>query len=340
MRRFSILCLVSVFALGGLTITRAGADNPTVVQLGTNGSLTEAPSFIAQAKGYFQAEGLDVKFVPFASAGPMIAPLGSGQLDAGGGAPTAAMYNAVARGIDVRIVSDMGTDPPGYGFQKLIVRTALITSGRFKTIKDLKGLTLSIAGQGATAFVAVGSLLSKAGLKRDDIKLTYLGYSDQVAALKNGAIDASLMPDPNATIAVASGIAKEITGDDSFYPNQQVAVLIYGHNFLKEHRDVGVRFMRAYLRGVRYYQDALKGGKLAGPNASDVIAIMTAATTLKDPVVYHNLTPPSISVKGYVNLASLNHDLGVLRATGLVESAVKVDDVVDNGFVTDALKTP
>jgi NitT/TauT family transport system substrate-binding protein len=339
MRRTSIACLTAVLALFALTITSVAADNPIVVQLGVNGALTEAPFHIAQAKGYFQAEGLDVQFVKFASAAFMIAPLGAGQLDAGGGAPTAGLYNAVARGIDVRAVADLGTDPPGYGFQKLVVRTALVTSGRFKTIKDLKGLTIAVAAQGATAYVAIGSLLNKAGLKRDDVKLTYLAYSDQVAALKNGAIDASLMPEPNATLTVATGVAKQIEGDDAFYPNQQVACLIYGHSFLKEHRDVGVRFMRAFLRGVRYYDDALKGGKLAGPNANDVIAIMTAAMTLKDPAVYHALTPHYANPKGLVNLTSMTADLASLRAAGLVESqSLTAEDVVDNGFVTEALK--
>jgi NitT/TauT family transport system substrate-binding protein len=339
MKRTLIACLFGALALFAWTITSVAADNPTVVQVGTNGALTEAPFHIAQAKGYFQAEGLDVHFVPFVSAAFMIAPLGAGQLDAGGGAPTAGLYNAVARGIDVRAVADLGTDPPGYGFQKLIVRTALITSGRFKTIKDLKGMTIAVAAQGATAYVAIGSLLNKAGLKRDEVKLTYLGYTDQVAALRNGAIDASLMPEPNATLAVATGVAKQIEGDDAFYPNQEVACLIYGHSFLKEHRDVGVRFMRAYLRGVRYYDDALKGGKLAGPNANDVIAIMTAATTLKDPAVYHALTPHYANSKGFVNLVSMTADLASLRADGLVESqSIKAEDAVDNGFVSDALK--
>jgi NitT/TauT family transport system substrate-binding protein len=339
MRRSSIACLFAVLALVAWTVTSVAADSPTVVQVGTNGALTEAPFHIAQAKGYFQAEGLDVHFVPFVSAAFMIAPLGAGQLDAGGGAPTAGLYNAVARGIDVRVVADLGTDPPGYGFQKLIVRTALVTSGRFKTLKDLKGMTIAVAAQGATAYVAIGSLLNKAGLKRNDVKLTYLGYPDQVSALRNGAIDASLMPEPNATLAVATGIAKQIEGDDAFYPNQEVSCLIYGHSFLKEHRDVGVRFMRAYLRGVRYYDDALKGGKLAGPNASDVIAIMTAATPLKDPAVYHALTPHYANPKGFVNLASMTADLASLRADGLVESpSIKAEDAVDNGFVTEALK--
>jgi NitT/TauT family transport system substrate-binding protein len=339
MKRTLIACLFGALALFAWTIAGVAADNPTVVQVGTNGALTEAPFHIAQAKGYFQAEGLDVHFVPFVSAAFMIAPLGAGQLDAGGGAPTAGLYNAVARGIDVRAVADLGTDPPGYGFQKLIVRTALITSGRFKTIKDLKGMTIAVAAQGATAYVAIGSLLNKAGLKRDEVKLTYLGYTDQVAALRNGAIDASLMPEPNATLAVATGVAKQIEGDDAFYPNQEVACLIYGHSFLKEHRDVGVRFMRAYLRGVRYYDDALKGGKLAGPNANDVIAIMTAATTLKDPAVYHALTPHYANSKGFVNLVSMTADLASLRADGLVESqSIKAEDAVDNGFVSDALK--
>ena len=338
MKRAAFAGLLSVGALFAGTSSSVAADAPIVVQVGVNGALTEAPFHIAMAKGYFAAEGLDVKFVPFVSAANMIAPLGAGQLDAGGGAPTAGLYNAVARGIEARAVADLGSDPPGYGFQRLIVRTALV-GNRYKTLKDLKGMTIACSSQGTTAYVSIASLLKKAGLKRSDIKLTYLGYSDQVAALRNGAIDASLMPEPNATLAINTGLAKLIAGDDSFYPNQQVSTLIYGRNFLKDHRDTGVKFMRAFLRGVRYYDDALKGGKLAGKNAGDVIAIMLASMPLKYESVYRTLTPQYENPKGYVNVASMEADLADLRADGLVESStIKAEDAVDNGFVTEALK--
>lgn len=45
-------------------------------------------------------------------------------------------------------------------------------------------------------------------------------------------------------------------------PNQEISVIMYGGAFVRDHRDVGVKFMRAYIRGVRYYNDAYPDGKL------------------------------------------------------------------------------
>ena len=69
------------------TTTAAAVDLPDVgtIQVGTIPILGSAPFFVAAAKGYFTEQGLDVELQSFPSAGPMVAPLGVGQLDVGGG---------------------------------------------------------------------------------------------------------------------------------------------------------------------------------------------------------------------------------------------------------------
>ena len=49
--------------------------------------------------------------------------------------------------------------------------------------------------------------------------------------------------------------------------------------------------MRAYIKAVREYNDALKDGKIAGPNADEVISILTEYTFIKDPQVHREITP-------------------------------------------------
>ena len=51
-------------------------------------------------------------------------------------------------------------------------------------------------------------------------------------------------------------------------------MIFCGFALLKNQRDLAERFMRAYLRGVRVYNDALKDGRLAGPRANEVIPIL------------------------------------------------------------------
>ena len=314
-----------------------GADTVTI-RVGVLNVGSDAPFLIADKKGYFKDEGINVVFTTFASAGLMVVPLSTGQLDVGGGAPAVAIYNAAVHGIDVKVVADRASDGPGYGFDPLLVRTDLIKSGRFKTPKDLKGMTIAGNQPGSVSTVALFELLKKYGLPWNDIKRVNLDYPDHVAALQSGKVDASVTTEPQATEAVLSGSATRIMGDDAWYPNQEISVLIYGGAFIRDHRDVAHKFMRAYLRAARYYIGALRDGHFAGPNAADVIAILTMKTSLKDPAAYKAMTPGSIDPNGKLKLASMRKDLQYFKDQGLIEGNVKVEDVIDESILNEVLK--
>jgi NitT/TauT family transport system substrate-binding protein len=332
----SILAVSAVIALGSGAPVRAA--DPVTIRVGVLNVGTDAPFLIADKKGYFKDEGLAVVFTTFASAGQMVVPLSAGQLDVGGGAPAVGIYNGVSHGIDVKVVADRASDAPGYGFDPLLVRTDLIKSGRYKTPKDLKGMTIAGNQPGSVSTVALYELLKKYGLGWNDIKRVSLDYPEHVAALQNGKVDASITTEPEASQAVLGGGVTRIMGDDAWYPNQEISVLVYSGAFMREHRDVAKKFMRAYLRAARYYIGALKGGHFNGPNGPDVVSILMATTGLKDPAAYKTLTPGSIDPDGKLNLASMRKDLQYFKDQGLIEGNVKVEDVVDQSVLTEVLK--
>src|SRR5438270_4366207 len=100
-RRIACLVLWAVLLLAsGISVAQ------TTVRVGITNVSTDVGFFIADKKGYFRDEGLNVVFTEFNSAAKMIAPLGTGQLDVGGGTVSAGLYNAVARKIDIKVVAD------------------------------------------------------------------------------------------------------------------------------------------------------------------------------------------------------------------------------------------
>jgi NitT/TauT family transport system substrate-binding protein len=337
MPRIVVAC-IALIALASIGAP-VRAQAPLVVRVGILTSTTDTPLFIADKKGYFRDEGLSVSFVTFDSGANMIAPLGTGQLDVGGGALSVGLYNAVARGVDVRVVADLGSDPPGYGLAPLLVRSDLVKSGRYKTYADLKGLTVAGNSPQSSGAAMMNVLLKKAGLTPADIKVAYLAYPEQVVALKNGSVDAALSLEPFATEAVENGAAVRIAGDDEFYPNQEISVIMYGGGFVKNHRDLGVKFMRAYLKAVRYYNGALAHGKLAGPNADDVVKILLASMPIKDPAIFRSVTPSGDNPNGHVYLDSMRQDFAYFKAQGIITGNVKPEDIVDDSFVSEVLKT-
>jgi len=332
-----------ILSLFSLVVSAQAPKNGAVaelmpVQIGVVNASSDAGFFIADKRGYFREEGLSVVFTPFNSAAKMVAPLGAGQLDVGGGSPSAGLYNAVARGINIKIVADKASTPPGYGFQPLLVRKDLIDSGRFKSLKDLKGMKIAGSAPGSASTSTLNEILKKAGLKTADVERIFMGFPQHVMALQNKAVDAALTTEPSATKAVQSGAAVKVIGDDEAYPNHQLAVVLYAGSFIRDKPEVARRFMRAYLRGVRDYNDALKDGRLIGPGSDAIIDILIANTSTKDALTYRTIRASACNPNGNVNEASLNKDLQFFKDEGLIQGQVNMSQVVDHSFIAAALK--
>jgi NitT/TauT family transport system substrate-binding protein len=338
MLRFPVTGLRAAFAAGAFLAGLAAAAAADKVSVGVTNASTDIGLFIADAKGYFKEEGIEVSFTPFDSAARMVAPLGAGQLDVGGGAASSGLYNAVERGINLKIVADKGRNAPGYAFQSFMVRKALFDSGEVKSLKDLKGRKVAIVAPASSDMSVLNEAMKSVGLTVKDVEPVYLGFPQQLPAFQNGAIDGAITTEPTVSAMLKAGAAVRLTGNDAFYPNHQTAVILYGGEFASKRAEVGKRFMKAYVRALRDYNDALKGGRLAGKGADEVVAIMAKYSNIKDPETIRGMTPHGSDPNGWVNVDTLKKDWEFFRAAGQVKGGVTVEQVLDKSFVDAALK--
>lgn len=309
-----------------------------VVTIGIPNVATDVGFFLADKKGYFKEEGIEVRFSSFPSAANMIAPLGAGQLDVGGGAISAGFFNAVERGIDIKIVADKGSITDEYEYSTIVIRKDLVDSGRFSTLADLKGMTLAASAQGANSESQINQALIQGGLTYDDVKVVYLAYPEMYAALQNKAIDGGVNNEPTISRMVKDGVAVRAS-DHSLFPGYQTAVVLFSENFSNERRDVAQRFMRAYIRAIRDYNNALSGGHLSGPTGEEVVSVLTEYTAVKDPEVYRSMTPFVVNPDGKLGVASLASDLQFFKDRGLVSADVSLDPYVDTSFAEWAVES-
>ena len=308
----------------------------TKVTVGVTNSATDVGFFIAHKKGYFRDEGIDAQFVVFDSAARMIAPLASGDLDVGAGGISAGLYNAVARGIDVRMVADKNSTPPGRASTKLLIRKDLIDSGRYKTLPDIKGMKLANSAPGGSGTGTLKKLLDLAGLKWGDVEEVFMSFSQQVIALQNKAIDLALPAEPQATDAIRNG-AVRLLGDDEIYPNHAISAVIYPGHFAGK-TDLATRFVKAYVRGVRDFNDAIEKGVFAGPRGDEVVAILAEYSLIKDPAVHRSFVQSAINPNGTLEPASMKMDFDIFREVGLIQGEVTVEKAVDTTFLDAAIK--
>ena len=330
---------LSRIALMTLLLHPAAAIAADKVSVATVGNSSDAGFFIADAKGHFKTEGLEVTFIPFDTAQRMLPSLGKGELDVGSGTASASLYNAAARDLGMKIVADRSRTEPGNMFQTLMVRKAVIDSGRFKSYADLKGLKIALLAPGGSPSSTLNEAAKKGGHSFADMETVFIGFPQQVAAFKNGAIDASIMIEPFATAIANAGDAVRFASTEDFYPNDQIGMVFFSERFIKERRDVSTRFMKAYVRALRDYNDALKDGKFApGPKGDAIVEIMSKGLGMPAAQIRAAYVQ-ALDPDGKPAIESLRKDLEFFKAQGFVtDPSVRVEQVLDLSLVEQAAK--
>jgi NitT/TauT family transport system substrate-binding protein len=320
----------------------AAAPPPSVtLRTGTLRITADAGMYIAQDKGYLREQGLELEYVDFTTAADAIAPLGAKQLDVGVGAVGAGLFNAIGRGIDIRLVADKAaTAPdPSTGFASslaLSIPKEYAETGQIRDYADLRGKTLAIPSRGTASQVLIDQALQKGGLTFNDVQLNELSFPDINTALANKGIDVGLQIEPLLTLAEGQGILVRWKPAAEIYPGQQVAAIMYGPRIAELGQDVGNRFMVAYVRGLRDYNAAF--GPRHG-NRAEIVDILTRNTNVKDPTLYDKMTWDYMNPDGYLNLETLARDLDWYVRNGLVTERPDVNRLVDHSFADYAVRT-
>ncbi len=258
---------IRLAVLAASLVLPSAAAAAEVVKVGDLPAITNAGLYIAIEKGYFQARGITVETERFASAGKMVAPLATGQLDVAVGAPSAGLFNAIAGGMDFRVVADKGQLRPGGSFVPVIVRKDLVDSGRVKSVKDLKGLKVANGAKGITLDYLLAKMLEQVGLGFDAVEVVYLSYPDGIKALASKAVDAAIAPEPWGVQAEQQkvGVRLFLTEQTPAVATFQVGVIMYAGKFIKERPKVARDFLQAYVQAIKYYTErGLKDPEVAG----------------------------------------------------------------------------
>jgi len=335
-----LLCALLLASGGGQALHPAPAAGAgpalTRLKVGLVVSVSDAGFFIASDKGYFREQGIELEITRFDSAARMVAPLGAGQLDIGGGAPSAGLFNAIARGIPLKIVADKANMNPGHGYEAIVVRKALWDTGALTSPAGLRGRAVALAARDIVPEVNLDTFLRTAGLTVNDVNVVTMAFPDMGTALANGSIDAGLVIEPFATEIVEKGAGVIWRRNDRTVPGQQTAVVLYSPKFTEDRPELAKRFMLAYLRAVRYYNDAFVNKDPA--KKREVVQILVRNTPVKDPALYDKMVMPGLNPNGRVNIHALAAQQDWFLRKGSQKTRVELSKVVDHQYVDWAVQ--
>lgn len=259
--------------------------------------------------------------------------LANGQLDFVLAGYSAALFNAVGRGMDVKVIAPMGIQPKGApGMPQrvvgdpspLMVRTDLVKSGEVKSIKDLKGKKIaSTGGNGATGSYLAARRLEKVGLTLADVEIVNVAVQDQEAALINKAVDAAIMNEPYSSKTVADGAG--VVVDPGVLGGTNASGLLTSGTMLKDKNDVVVRFTTALMKAAR---------DLQGENfkSDEHIKAFEKYTKMK-PEQLKSVVPYDFDPN--FNIEIPKQDLASLQEIMTKAGILKLKSPVDIGQVTD-----
>jgi NitT/TauT family transport system substrate-binding protein len=309
----------------------APLDPPVTVRVGVQGSAANAPIYIGYERGYFRQEGLNLDLVNLPSANQLIPALAAGQIEVGSGGIAAGLFNAFGRGIDLRMVADSASMPPGERGSAWVVRQDLLDSGAVRTPADLRGRTLAMGAAASISDVELDILLAQGGLTRGDVRLEQIPYADQRAAFANGSIDAAYTFEPFLASLTSNRLAGVLRWTSELVPYQAVSVLMYSASFSGE---PARRFMVGYLRGIRDFNAAFDHR----PVDEGVVAILVQHTTVKDPAAWQIARPAPINQNGYTYPENIQRSQDYFVANNMVQQPVDLSRVIDHSYVEYALE--
>ncbi len=224
-------------------------------------SIAEMPFRIAQIKGFYRDEGLDVEVIFIRGAVGMQALLG-GSVDFS--SASGSTIAAAVRGIPVKLVFTASAKP----------QFDMVALKEIRSIADLKGKYIGISSRGGAIDLLTQLMVQKHGLvpNKDVTSLVIGGQEDTVLALRTGRIAAALLTPPRPLMLAREGFNRIGYSGDYMptYPSGGIGVT---DDTIKNKPNELYAFVKASVRGLQFARQNRAEGK----------KILTDYFAIKDP---------------------------------------------------------
>ena len=121
----------------------APLERKTKVIIAEDGAASGAGFYIAKEKGYFEDYNIEVNLHNLPIVMTCLPALAAGEVDIAGGVSTASFFNAIAQGIDVKIIADKGHNVPGKSYFTFVIGNHMVDE--IKEYTDMKGKKIAVS---------------------------------------------------------------------------------------------------------------------------------------------------------------------------------------------------
>lgn len=309
---------LSACASGGASSDSSSGD--TAVTMATQPWLGYGPWYIADEKGYFADEGVDVTLTNFMTDADMTAAFAAGRVQFANAASHSAL-KFIEQGLDVTIILMLDASQTA---------DAILVDSSIQSVADLKGTSIAFE-EGSVSNLLLGYALEENGMSLDDITPVPMGPSEAATALIGGSVSAAVTYEPYISEAEANS--------DDFHTLFTAAekeglisdVLVVDNKFLKENPDVVQSVVNAWGPAIDFYKsDTDEAREIIATNVgSDVDALSSAF----DGVKFFSLDDNKTELGGNYLESTLPAVQDIASEIGVLKGGTDLPKVVDLTFV-------
>ena len=329
---------LAALALGIAFVSGAAAQAPEkkkiTIAVGGKSLFYYLPLSVAERKGYFRDEGLEVEIPDFAGGAKALQALVGGSADFVSGAYEHTINMAAKKQPIKAVVLQLR-----YSAIELVMPKD--RAARYRGGRDLKGLKIGVTAPGSSTNMFVDNLLVKDGMKPTDVSIVGVGAgAGAVAAMEKGEIDALANLDPVVTQLESTGKFVSVVdtrtekGMKDVYGGDYMAAVIYvTDEFVRKNPNTVQAVVNAMVRADKW---------IAKATPQEIVDLMPAEYKAGSPSLYkEGLLKNMIgySEDGTMSLKAAENVYKVLaKFEPSVMKAGKIDlsQTFDNSFVKKA----
>jgi len=290
-------------------------DGETRITIGLSSvNIAFLPIYVAQEKGFFKDEGLDVQFVMFNAGSTNLQALMGGDIQMMGSAFVETLGGRAA-GFDIKNF---------WGICNLMP-FELYSHANFRSLKESKGKRFAISRYGSLTDFLTRATLQHHGVDPKEVTILQIGSTPaRFAALAAGAVDASVVWFPVTEIAKGQGFRKLFDLKDIF-PEWPYETFAARETWLAKERTDVIKFLRAYQRGVKHTWD----------NKDDAVRAMRKYVKI-DPAYApsgYDQYRTSFPMNGVIAEKAIPTVINQEFENGRLKRRITVEEMIDRSFI-------
>lgn len=336
---YRMMRTLAALAVGTMVALAAGAQAPEkkkiTIAVGGKNLFYYLPLSVAERKGYFKDEGLEVEIPDFAGGAKALQALVGGSADMVSGAYEHTI-NMAAKKQPIKAVVLQAK------FSSIVLLLPKDKAAKYKGPADLKGLKVGVTAPGSSTNMFVNNILAKGGLKPTDISVVGVGAgSGAVAAMEKGEIDALSNLDPVITQLESTGKFVPVADSRTEKGMQE----IYGGDYHASVIYITDEYIRKYPNTVQAVVNAMVRANrwVAKATPQEIVDLMPDAYKGGNPSLYkQGLLKNMIgySEDGQMSMKAAQNVYKVLRQfePSVIKAgdSIKLDQTFDNTFARKA----